>query len=72
MRHSLHFVPPPQKYNISQVRRVPYAVRAKQQTTIQSNYVIRKYVLQRGAALNVPDVALCGYRPCADVMTLGV
>ena len=74
MRHSLHFVPK-KKYNISQALPVPYAVRAKQQTPIQSNYVIRKYVLQRGAAQDVPDlpsVALRGYRYNATVRTLGV
>jgi hypothetical protein len=63
------------KYNISQKLRIPYAVRAKQQTTIQNIYVIRKYVLQRGTAQNVPElpsVALRGYRRNAAVMTLGV
>jgi len=62
-------------YNVSQELRVPYAVRAKQQTTIQCDYVIQKYVLQLGAAQNVPDlpsVALRGYRHSAAVMTLGV
>jgi hypothetical protein len=77
MRHSLHIVPPPpkKKYNISQTLRVPYAVKAKQQTAIQSDYVIQKYVLQRGAVQNVPDlpsVALRGYRNSAAVMALGV
>jgi hypothetical protein len=74
MHHSLHIVLK-KMYDISQALRVPYAVRVKQQTTIRSDYVNQKYVLQRGAAQNVPDlpsVALRGYRHSAAVIMLGV